>query len=87
MCDIHEHVTLATIMQKDVFDHNVWTKAVMTMILASRSMFFRSINPMVPFLLKCQGHDLCKSHFWPYLSYYWAKPGQILAQGSLGKGI
>ena len=39
MCDIHERVTLATIMQKDVFDYNFWTKALMMMILASRSMF------------------------------------------------
>ena len=27
-------------MQKDVFDHNFWTKALKIMILVSRSMFF-----------------------------------------------
>ena len=72
MCNIHERVTLATIMEKDVFDHNFLTKALMTMILASKSMFFTSRNPIVPFLsmtLTFQGHDLCKSHFGPYLSY------------------
>ena len=40
MCDIHERVTLATIMQKDIFDHNFRTKALMTMILASRYVFY-----------------------------------------------
>ena len=71
MCDIHESATLATIMQKDVFDYtcNFRTKALMTMILASRSMFFKSRNPTVPFVLSMtltfQGHDLCKSHFGP----------------------
>ena len=39
MFDIHERVTLAAIMQKDVFDYNFLPKALMTMILASRSMF------------------------------------------------
>ena len=31
-CDVHERITLATIMQKDVFDNNVWTKALGTKI-------------------------------------------------------
>ena len=62
MCDMHERVTLATIMQKDVFDHNFWTKALMTMILASRSMFFRSVNLMVSFLLT---YDLDLLRSWP----------------------
>ena len=73
MCDIHESATLATIMKKDIFDYNFCFKALMTMILASRSMFLRSRNPTVPFVLSMiltfQGHDLCKSHFGPYLSY------------------
>ena len=30
---------LATIMQKDVFDYNFWTKALPAMILVSKSMF------------------------------------------------
>ena len=51
MCDIHEYVMLATIMQKDVFDHNFLIKALMTMILASRSMLFRSRNLIVPFFI------------------------------------
>ena len=31
-CDVHERITLATIMQKDIFDNNVWTKALGTKI-------------------------------------------------------
>ena len=27
-CDVHERIMLATIMQKEVFDNNVWTKAL-----------------------------------------------------------
>ena len=48
---MHEHVTLATIMQKDVFDHNVLNKVLRMTILVSRSMFLRSRNSMVPFIL------------------------------------
>ena len=51
MCDVRERVTLATIMQKDVFDHNFRTKALRMTILASRYMFSRSRNLMVPFVL------------------------------------
>ena len=55
-------------MQKDVFDHNFRTKALGMMILASRYMFLRSRNPMVPFVLTYdltfQGYDLCEITFW-----------------------
>ena len=61
MCDVHERVMLATIMQKDVFDHNFWTKAL-RMILVSIDLFFRSRNPMVPFILPYD-RDLCKITF------------------------
>ena len=44
-------VTFATIMQKDVFDHNFRTKALGMTILGSRYMFVRSRNLMVPFVL------------------------------------
>ena len=46
-----KHVTLATIMQKDVFDHNFQTKSLRMTILPSRYMymFFRSRNLMEPF--------------------------------------
>ena len=91
MCDTHEHVMLANIVQNDVFDRNFWTKALMMMILATRSMFLgqgiRWCHLFSPMTLTFQGHDLCRSHFGPYLSYQSAKHGQILAQGSLGKGI
>ena len=39
MSDICKRITLSTIMQKDVFDHNFLTKAPKMMILVSRSMF------------------------------------------------
>ena len=41
------------------------------MILASRSMFLRSRNPMVQFVLTYdldQGHDLYKIIFWDHIS-------------------
>ena len=60
--DVRERVTLATIMQKDVFDHNFRTKALRMMILASRFMFSRSRNLMVPFVLT---YDLDLSRSWP----------------------
>ena len=50
MCDIHECVTLATIMQKDIFDHNFLTKALKMTIGVSRSIFLRSRNPILPFI-------------------------------------
>ena len=66
----------------------------MTMILASRSrsMFLRSINLMVQFFLT---YDLDLSRSSPLQNHILdhisgtirAKPDQILAQGSLGKGI
>ena len=49
--NVRECVTLATIMQKDIFDHNFRTKALRMTILASRYMFSRSRNLMVPFVL------------------------------------
>ena len=60
--DVRKRVTLATIMQKDVFDHNFWTKALGMTILASRYMFLRSRNVMVPFVLT---YDLDLSRSWP----------------------
>ena len=51
MCYVRERVTFATIKQKDVFDHNFPTKALRMTILASRYMFSRSSNLMVPFVL------------------------------------
>ena len=65
--DIRERVTLATIVQKDVFAHNFWTKALRMTILASRSMSLRSRHPVVPFVLTYdldQGHDLPEIIFW-----------------------
>ena len=44
----------------------------MTMILVSRSMFFKvkeSDSAILSMTLTFQGHDLFKSHFGPYLSY------------------
>ena len=32
-CGVHERFMQATIMQKDVFDHKFWTKALKMMIL------------------------------------------------------
>ena len=63
--DVHECVTLATILQKSVFDHIFWTKALRNAILVFRSMFLRSRNPMVPFILT---HDLA----WHLQNNFWA---------------
>ena len=60
--DVRERVTLAAIMQNDVFDHNFESKAHRMMILTSRYMFSRSINLMVPFVLT---YDLDLSRSWP----------------------
>ena len=38
MCDVRERVMLATFLQKDVFDHNFWTKTLRMTILVSRSV-------------------------------------------------
>ena len=46
---------------KKTFDHNFWTKALRKTILVSRSMFLRSRNPLVPFVLTC---DLDLSRSW-----------------------
>ena len=43
---------LATIMQKDVFDHNIWTKALRMTIWDLRSMFLRSMNLIVPVVIQ-----------------------------------
>ena len=53
-------------MQKDVFDHNFSAKALRMMILVSRSMFLRSRNPMVPFIV---ANDLDLSRSWPLQNY------------------
>ena len=36
---MYANITLATVMQKDIFDHNFCTKALTMMIMASRSVF------------------------------------------------
>ena len=41
MCDVRERVTLATIMKKDVFDHNFWTKALSVTKPYSLQWFYR----------------------------------------------
>ena len=56
--------SFATIMQKDVFDHNFQTKALRMTILASGCMFLRSRNPMVPFVFTYD-LDLDLSRSWP----------------------
>ena len=60
--DVRERVTLATIMQKDVFDHNFRTKALRMTILVSRSMFLRSNNLKLQFILP---YDLDLLRLWP----------------------
>ena len=60
--DVRERVTFATIKQKDVFHLNLRTKALRMTILASRYIFSRSRNLMVPFVLT---YDLHLSTSWP----------------------
>ena len=68
--DVREHVMLATIIQKDVFDHNFRSKALWMMILASRYMFSRSRNLIVPFVFT---YDLDLSRSWPLWNHiFWA---------------
>ena len=78
MWGVRERVMLAIIVQKDVFDHNFWTKALRMMILASRCMFVRSRNLMVPFVLTYD-LDLDLSRSWP-------EQNNILAHISVTKG-
>ena len=61
MGDVCERVMLASIMQKDVFDHN-FRKALRMTMFASRYMFLRSWNLMVPFFWT---YDLDLSRRWP----------------------
>ena len=51
MFDVRKRATFATIKQKDLFDHNFPTKALRMTIFASRYMFLRSRNLIVPFVL------------------------------------
>ena len=60
MCDVCKRVTLSTTMQKDVFDHTFQTKALKITIFVAGSMFLRSRNLMVPFILP-YGLDLSRS--------------------------
>ena len=73
MCDIREHVTLTTIMQKDVFDHNFWTKALRITILVSRYVFeVKESDSAICFDLwpwPFKVMTFAKSHFGPQLSY------------------
>ena len=66
--DVRERVTLASIMQKDVFGHNFRTKALGMTILASRYMFWGQgiwwCHLFWPMTLTFQGHDLCKIILW-----------------------
>ena len=68
MCDVHDCVILATILKKDAFDLKFQAKALSMTMLASRYMFLRSKELMVPFvwpmILTFQGHYLCKITFW-----------------------
>ena len=69
MYDVREHVTLATIMQKDVFDHNFRTEELRMTILASRYMIFKvkESDGAIFFLLMTltfQGHDIWEITFW-----------------------
>ena len=85
---------LTTILQKDVFGHNIWTKALRNAILVSRSMFSRPGNPMMPLILTYD-HDLwpikvmifVKSHFESCLNYYWVKHCQFVTKGIMGDGL
>ena len=76
MWDVHECVTLATIMQKDVFDHNFWTKALQVTILASRYVFkVKESDGAICFDLwpwSFKVMTFAKSRFVPYLIYQWA---------------
>ena len=47
----YANITLATIIQKDVFDHNFWTKALTITILASRSVFLIQYDGAICFNL------------------------------------
>ena len=67
--DVRECITLAAIIQKDVFDHNFQSKALRMIILASRYMFFKVKESdgaicFEPMALTFQGHDLCEITFW-----------------------
>ena len=62
MWDICDRVTLNTSIKKDVFAHNFWIKALRMKILASKSMFTRSRNLMVQFVLT---YNLDLSRSWP----------------------
>ena len=68
-CDIRERITLATIMQKTIFDHNFRTKALRMTIFASRYMFLRSKDLMVSFVFT---YDLDLSRSWPCKITGWA---------------
>ena len=61
MSDVRKCVTLSTVMQKDIFEHNFLTKALKMTTLVSRSMFLRSRNLMVPFIWT---YDLDLSRLW-----------------------
>ena len=71
-CDVRERVKLATIMQNDVFDYNVWTKALRMKILVSRSVFgVKECDGAIYFALwpwPFKVMTYAKSHFGPYLS-------------------
>ena len=77
-------------MQKAVFDHNFWTKELMTMILASRSMFFyvkesdSAIFYLWPWPFKVMTFA---NHILGISQLLMGKTWPNLAQSSLGKSI
>ena len=62
MWDVRECLTFTSILQKDIFDHEVLTKALRMTISVSGSKFRRSRNPMVSFIFT---YDLDLSRSWP----------------------
>ena len=64
------------LLQKSVFDHNSWTKALVMTILVSRSIFLRSGNLMVPFVLT---YDIDLSGSWPLQNHILWAISQLLA--------
>ena len=76
-CDVRERVTFATIKQKDLFDDNFPTKALRMTILATKYMFPRSRNLIVPFVLT---YDLDLSRSWPLQNHVLGHISVIIGQ-------
>ena len=71
--DVRERVTLAAIIQKDIFDHNFQNKAPRMMILAARYVIkVKESDGAICFDLwpwPFKVMTFVKSRFGPYLSY------------------